>query len=110
MDLITLNLITFVIVVLVVISIGCFGGVTIGGVLFMKHLNSQKSKIVINEINDNEEILQSIMEEKRILINQLDTLLHIRIDDELLDQLIELRNERDSGQDIINIETKNNKK
>lgn len=76
----------------------------------MKHLNSQKSKIVINEINDNEEILQSIMEEKRILINQLDTLLHIRIDDELLDQLIELRNERDSGQDIINIETKNNKK
>lgn len=89
----SINLIPFVIILIVAMTISCFGGVTIGGVLFMKYLNSNKSKMIIDEISDNELILQSILMEKQNLNDQLETLLDVKIDQNLIDKLILLLQE-----------------
>ena len=73
--------------------ISCFCGVTIGGVLFMKHLNSKRAQNLMEEIADNEQILQSVVVEKQYLSNQLETLLNVKIDENLIDKLVLLLQE-----------------
>ena len=47
----------------------------------------------MDEIADNEQILQSVVVEKQYLNNQLETLLNVKIDENLIDKLILLLQE-----------------
>lgn len=59
----------------------------------MKHLNSKRAQNLMEEIADNEQILQSVVVEKQYLNNQLETLLNVKIDENLIDKLILLLQE-----------------
>ena len=59
----------------------------------MKHLNSKRAQNLMDEIADNEQILQSVVVEKQYLNNQLETLLNVKIDENLIDKLILLLQE-----------------
>lgn len=59
----------------------------------MKHLNSKRAQNLMDEITDNEQILQSVVVEKQYLNNQLETLLNVKIDENLIDKLILLLQE-----------------
>lgn len=59
----------------------------------MKHLNSKRAQNLMYEIADNEQILQSVVVEKQYLNNQLETLLNVKIDENLIDKLILLLQE-----------------
>lgn len=59
----------------------------------MKHLNSKRAQNLMDEIADNEQILQSVVVEKQYLSNQLETLLNVKIDENLIDKLVLLLQE-----------------
>lgn len=59
----------------------------------MKHLNSKRAQNLMEEIADNEQILQSVVVEKQYLNNQLETLLNVKIDENLIDKLVLLLQE-----------------
>ena len=59
----------------------------------MKHLNSKRAQNLMDEIADNEQILQSVVVEKQKLNDQLETLLNVKIDENLIDKLILLLQE-----------------
>lgn len=59
----------------------------------MKHLNSKRAQNLMEEITDNEQILQSVVVEKQYLSNQLETLLNVKIDENLIDKLVLLLQE-----------------
>ena len=59
----------------------------------MKHLNSKRAQNLMEEIADNEQILQSVVVEKQYLSNQFETLLNVKIDENLIDKLVLLLQE-----------------
>lgn len=59
----------------------------------MKHINSKRAQNLMDEIADNEQILQSVVVEKQYLSNQLETLLNVKIDENLIDKLVLLLQE-----------------
>lgn len=59
----------------------------------MKHLNSKRAQNLMDEIADNEQILQSVVVEKQYLSNQLETLLNVKIDENLIGKLVLLLQE-----------------